>query len=294
MAWVEPDGTEAEAFKPGANSTVRKCCGIMERIHKFLVVVVMIGTIVAIIVTVIGWQKYHYSEFFELSEVPFSEVSGGCSLSFVRTTTKSVCSQSNSAATRSCKEHTRYIYNVTVNIPTSDLLPNANGYVSEPSSTDFGTAAQNVPCWYSTEPTRATATSMPCGSPQCMKVDSPTEYTSSVGEPTLPVVATAAAGLMFVMSLALCFGPFLCRKFGIISDTDSESSSSDEHEGLVDADWSELTKEQCAAAKVLGYTQQAWDNDEQVPVDAKDWVELTPAEQKAAKVLGYTQDLWDA
>ena len=52
-----------------------------------------------------------------------------------------------------------------------------------------------------------------------------------------------------------------------------------------------------AAAAVLGYTQQIWDNasgKEKQPASArKHWAQLTDAEKAAAMVLGYTGDTWD-
>merc|ERR1712161_183207 len=82
-------------------------------------------------------------------------------------------------------------------------------------------------------------------------------------------------------------------------------------------DWKDLSQEQYAAAKTLGYTEQLWCDDdsdsESVSVseysseedganiftnnnnwDQKDWVDLPPNVQSAAATLGFTSALWDA
>lgn len=64
--------------------------------------------------------------------------------------------------------------------------------------------------------------------------------------------------------------------------------------GLVNGDWQQLTGDQRAAARALGYTQKKWDGDQSVPADDKSWSELTKAEREAARTLGYTAAAWDA
>ena len=61
-----------------------------------------------------------------------------------------------------------------------------------------------------------------------------------------------------------------------------------------DHDWDELPADVKAAAEVLGYNKNAWDNDKEPPTTDKYWAKLTPAEQQAAAKLGYTQETWDA
>ena len=63
---------------------------------------------------------------------------------------------------------------------------------------------------------------------------------------------------------------------------------------LVDGDWQQLTDEQRAAARALGYSQKKWDGDQHVPLDDKSWSELTKAQREAATTLGYTEAAWDA
>ncbi len=47
------------------------------------------------------------------------------------------------------------------------------------------------------------------------------------------------------------------------------------------------------AAKVLGYDQAKWDNDETSPVSEKSWDQLDEKEKEAVKTLGYEQATWD-
>ena len=67
-----------------------------------------------------------------------------------------------------------------------------------------------------------------------------------------------------------------------------------------DYDWDELPKERSsdeedvkAAAKALGYNEDAWDDDEEVSTDSLAWANLTTTEQEAAAVMGYDECLWD-
>eukprot|EP00548_Thalassiothrix_antarctica_P000848 CAMPEP_0194146088 /NCGR_PEP_ID=MMETSP0152-20130528/19560_1 /TAXON_ID=1049557 /ORGANISM="Thalassiothrix antarctica, Strain L6-D1" /LENGTH=70 /DNA_ID=CAMNT_0038846509 /DNA_START=61 /DNA_END=273 /DNA_ORIENTATION=- len=61
-----------------------------------------------------------------------------------------------------------------------------------------------------------------------------------------------------------------------------------------DHDWEELEDEVKAAAEVLGYTQEMWDNDEEPEdIEDEDWDDLDKKQQEAAKVLGYTKEGWD-
>ena len=48
-----------------------------------------------------------------------------------------------------------------------------------------------------------------------------------------------------------------------------------------------------AAAKFLGITRKIWDNDGTAPIEEYDWEELTEKQQNAARLLGYTQEKWD-
>ncbi|CAB9529912.1 expressed unknown protein [Seminavis robusta] len=57
--------------------------------------------------------------------------------------------------------------------------------------------------------------------------------------------------------------------------------------------WEELPLEIQAAAEVLGYDQNSWDNVIPVYTEELFWDELTEEQQAAAKLLGYTQALWD-
>jgi len=57
--------------------------------------------------------------------------------------------------------------------------------------------------------------------------------------------------------------------------------------------WDELPPKVKKAAETLGYTQSAWDKDENVPAGEKDWMELTTKEKAAAIILGYSEQKWD-
>jgi hypothetical protein len=62
---------------------------------------------------------------------------------------------------------------------------------------------------------------------------------------------------------------------------------------IYERSWGELTGDQKAAAKVLGYSRSVWDRDGQVWSDSKQWKELSSSQQAAAAVIGYTQQEWD-
>lgn len=62
---------------------------------------------------------------------------------------------------------------------------------------------------------------------------------------------------------------------------------------IYERSWGELTSEQKAAAKVLGYSRSVWDRDGQVWSDSKQWKDLSSSQQAAAAVIGYTQQEWD-
>lgn len=61
-----------------------------------------------------------------------------------------------------------------------------------------------------------------------------------------------------------------------------------------DYDWDELPAEAKAAAEVLGYTKEKWDNEEAPDCENSAWEELTAEQKEAAAVLGYDQAGWDA
>jgi nicotinate-nucleotide pyrophosphorylase (carboxylating) len=57
--------------------------------------------------------------------------------------------------------------------------------------------------------------------------------------------------------------------------------------------WRGLPDGAKAAATVLGYTEDAWDNDDSVSCEDLSWDELDEEKQQAAEVLGYNQENWD-
>ena len=80
--------------------------------------------------------------------------------------------------------------------------------------------------------------------------------------------------------------------------TQNESSASQRklqqtpEELYYDLDWSCLPQSIRNAYKVLGYTQNAWDNELEVATDSMDWYMLTPEQQEAALFIGYTEMAW--
>mmetsp|Transcript_13647 Transcript_13647/g.29657 ORF Transcript_13647/g.29657 Transcript_13647/m.29657 type:complete len:205 (+) Transcript_13647:74-688(+) len=60
-----------------------------------------------------------------------------------------------------------------------------------------------------------------------------------------------------------------------------------------DKDWKDLTATQQKAAKTAGFTQQMWDDDEWPEVEHKDWEDIGGDTKKALMVLGYNQWDWD-
>lgn len=61
-----------------------------------------------------------------------------------------------------------------------------------------------------------------------------------------------------------------------------------------DYDWEELEAEVKAAAEVLGYTKELWDNDGEPEKVDQDWSDLSAEEKAAAQTLGFTEETWDA
>lgn len=61
-----------------------------------------------------------------------------------------------------------------------------------------------------------------------------------------------------------------------------------------DWNWKELPPDVQAAAKVLGYTKQIWDDDGDCECEEIDWDELTPEQREAAVVLGYDKRKWNS
>ena len=61
-----------------------------------------------------------------------------------------------------------------------------------------------------------------------------------------------------------------------------------------DADWDELPEEQLEAAKLLGFTKELWDADEETEITKEyDWADLNDAQKAAAESLGYDNVKWD-
>ncbi|KAG7368668.1 MATE efflux family protein [Nitzschia inconspicua] len=60
-----------------------------------------------------------------------------------------------------------------------------------------------------------------------------------------------------------------------------------------DASWRKLPEKVQAAAIVLGYTKEIWDEDKEPPTCDKSWNALTMEEKRAAQVLGYNKEKWD-
>jgi monoamine oxidase len=91
-------------------------------------------------------------------------------------------------------------------------------------------------------------------------------------------------------------------------DEEEESPNNDKnkkHALYEHVDWDRLPSHVREAAKLLGYDETLWDNDEDdddddrsvlvapPPASDKDWLQLAPDEQRAAQTLGYTKQMWD-
>ena len=57
--------------------------------------------------------------------------------------------------------------------------------------------------------------------------------------------------------------------------------------------WEELPADIQQAARVLGYTKDAWDNDKEPQACKLEWAKLTAAQKAAAQKMVYTAALWD-
>lgn len=63
-----------------------------------------------------------------------------------------------------------------------------------------------------------------------------------------------------------------------------------------DVGWSEMTDEERAAWRTLGWTGQMWDSDDpatQAPSSSEEWRSLSERERSAARQLGYGPNAWD-
>ena len=57
--------------------------------------------------------------------------------------------------------------------------------------------------------------------------------------------------------------------------------------------WSDIPTERQELYKILGYTEDLWDDDEYINTDYLKWDELTDKQREAAKKLGYTEEEWN-
>eukprot|EP00656_Telonema_subtile_P018868 TRINITY_DN20249_c0_g1_i2.p1 TRINITY_DN20249_c0_g1~~TRINITY_DN20249_c0_g1_i2.p1 ORF type:complete len:480 (+),score=119.03 TRINITY_DN20249_c0_g1_i2:174-1613(+) len=79
-------------------------------------------------------------------------------------------------------------------------------------------------------------------------------------------------------------------------DDVQDSSDEVERHGIrtcVPNNWAQLSKEQRAAAKKLGYSCRAWDNHLETDIDDLMWNELSHGQRRSAKTLGIEHDTWD-
>jgi len=60
-----------------------------------------------------------------------------------------------------------------------------------------------------------------------------------------------------------------------------------------DCSWEELPSEAQDAAKLLGYTEEGWNENKEPDLTNKYWEELKSEQKEAAKVLGYNETLWN-
>jgi len=62
-----------------------------------------------------------------------------------------------------------------------------------------------------------------------------------------------------------------------------------------DCYWRDLSHEEQDLWSALGWNEEVWDSQENVPATAsQNWERLTASQQKAAAGLGFTQQIWDA
>jgi hypothetical protein len=59
-------------------------------------------------------------------------------------------------------------------------------------------------------------------------------------------------------------------------------------------DWEELSPGEQKLFAALGWDEESWDDDGDVPSSDKDWEELSPKEQAALTALGYDEEYWDS
>lgn len=58
--------------------------------------------------------------------------------------------------------------------------------------------------------------------------------------------------------------------------------------------WADLSSQEKEMWTALGWSQQVWDTQENVPATAAmEWKNLNDSQQSAAEALGFTKELWD-
>ena len=60
-----------------------------------------------------------------------------------------------------------------------------------------------------------------------------------------------------------------------------------------DQGWKDLTAEQRTAAKLCGFSKSACDNDKDVEIEQRTWAEMSEEQRVAPSCLGYTQQTWN-
>lgn len=80
-----------------------------------------------------------------------------------------------------------------------------------------------------------------------------------------------------------------------VGDTEIRVPEGDIEEFWNGFDWADLTPAEQEAWSALGWDEESWDEETNIPASEEaTWDELTEDEQAAAESLGYNQENWDA
>mmetsp|Transcript_18592 Transcript_18592/g.28944 ORF Transcript_18592/g.28944 Transcript_18592/m.28944 type:complete len:415 (-) Transcript_18592:574-1818(-) len=61
----------------------------------------------------------------------------------------------------------------------------------------------------------------------------------------------------------------------------------------INRQWAELKGKERAAAQMLGFNQELWDNDGKIPIDQLTWDQLSELQKRSATVLHFNKKMWD-
>jgi len=169
------------------------------------------------------------------ASISFRAVDGGCSRVLRASWVTNDCySCSANCGTPNCYCEVNRIYNVSIIRTSTPELLTGYAYVSEvlTGSRQGGpdrsctadvvpppslSTSEQVPCWYSNDPQGAT--SLGCGSPQCMKLLDPNNLVGTAPDDQRWLFVSIAAGLLLASFFVVgpCCSPGVFERLGIMT-----------------------------------------------------------------------------